>query len=317
MSQWRAAVAVAAAVAVLEELSHTRVNGLHMSGQGRRTGDGRARTTLMQHDKVAVCVSGQLRTWDTYEVQHRLYNNFHHEGYEYFFSIDDNLTLVNVTPGIRNAIRNVHVGIGNPADSADKACPKGTAGHNFMYLAMSRLSACFDGITQEEETKHFLYSYIIRARPDIAFDAPLPHASTMVQWADQYHRDLLLCDDLFAVAPRTKARNLLLYPTWAYSECHNATRWSWACGFKVESSDLKPPYKWYLHQRLPCCPMDMISWYDSSLVWNMAWPLYVDHQYDVSSSRQTAISAGGPIPPCTIGLIRPGGEKFCASRTCR
>lgn len=250
--------------------------------------------------RVAVCVSGQLRTWGMKETQDRLVQNFHQEGYEYFLSVDEAVDLgnANINELIRSAIKTVNITA--PAMLTSTDCPEHTSMHKHLWPMASRMSICLPEIAHQEKTRDFTYSYVIRTRPDLAYVTRLPHASDMTNWGSQYNRDLILCDDLFAVGPRVEAKTMLLYPTKAYSECHNATRWSWACGHKVD----KDPASYYAG--VPCCPMNMISWYDHSRIWNMAWPLYVQNQ----------TINGGPLPSCSLSIQRTN-KVDCPPLSCR
>eukprot|EP00421_Protoceratium_reticulatum_P021653 CAMPEP_0168386954 /NCGR_PEP_ID=MMETSP0228-20121227/15696_1 /TAXON_ID=133427 /ORGANISM="Protoceratium reticulatum, Strain CCCM 535 (=CCMP 1889)" /LENGTH=544 /DNA_ID=CAMNT_0008400175 /DNA_START=210 /DNA_END=1841 /DNA_ORIENTATION=- len=155
--------------------------------------------------RVAVCLAGETRTFSSQAVQESFMERFHFPGYDYFLSVDskvkDNTTL------FWNQIR--AVSIAKPVEfPGSYDCPSTSPMHRRLYSMADRMQQCYSDILKEEERGGFTYDFVIRTRPDIWFKSKIPHATTLRTWSK--HRDVLVCDDMFAFAPRQRASTILV-----------------------------------------------------------------------------------------------------------
>eukprot|EP00421_Protoceratium_reticulatum_P065453 CAMPEP_0168428726 /NCGR_PEP_ID=MMETSP0228-20121227/37007_1 /TAXON_ID=133427 /ORGANISM="Protoceratium reticulatum, Strain CCCM 535 (=CCMP 1889)" /LENGTH=275 /DNA_ID=CAMNT_0008442797 /DNA_START=78 /DNA_END=902 /DNA_ORIENTATION=- len=237
---------------------------------------------------VAVCLAGMLRTFLWKEVQDAFMSNFHRPGYEYFLSVDEEVDLQNST--MRPHVRAVFVDPVLPLIPWDPEikCPKGQAMHKYLLPQADRIKLCHEAMENQETARNFTYKYIIRTRPDIYFERPIPSVPVLQEWKGW--KDVMICDDFFAFAERSRAGTVLLNPAKAYSTCHDRDEWTRACGFEV--GELTDGYKGK-SSTVPCCPMRMITIYDNTTLRDMR-----------NISRRI-------LPYCSFKLMRKDGRARC------
>jgi len=203
-------------------------------------------------ERVAVCLSGQLRTFLDDDVQAGFAEYFHRPGYEYFISTDEDVDLSKSSIG--RYVQSVTVNNTGPDHELMKKCPTGTLMHRFLLPMVSRYVACHNEITALEHKKGIRYDYVLRARPDHLFLDAFPSAADLLERFAP-GRDVLLLDDHIAVARRQKMGTILLTPLRAYGECHDVAEWSVACNKTIT----------HLHdKKSPCCPMRMVAKYEEN-----------------------------------------------------
>jgi len=198
---------------------------------------------------TAVCVSGQLRSFLYAPLQNLMYKNFHHAGYDYFLSTDEQLSAVQTNQLMLSPLRSMYVDNGGSRLDGDHwgsgnehgllKCPNNTVTHPYLFPQAVRFVACHQLIRREEARRGYLYTWIARTRTDLLFHVRLPPPLGLLQpggtggpW------DIVLFDDLLGVATRERMPALLLTPALVYRECHGVESWTRACGTTVRAKQL-------------------------------------------------------------------------------
>jgi|Dee2metaT_25_FD_contig_81_36157_length_1471_multi_2_in_0_out_0_1 hypothetical protein len=216
---------------------------------------------------VAVCISGQTRTFLNLYVQTSFVRNFHHPGYEYYLSIDRMLAPTNaqllLAPirGIYSDSAGESMKLDLENRHSEKSCPVGTMTHPYYFPQMVRFVACHQMLLREETQKHFAYDYVIRTRTDALFLRMFPPPRQMFfRSKGNTSHTILIFDDHLAIARRAHADVILLNPSLVYRECHDAHRWARACTIplKVAAATLA-------RMETPCQPMNLILTYSADL----------------------------------------------------
>eukprot|EP00746_Dinoflagellata_sp_MGD_P119143 gnl/MRDRNA2_/MRDRNA2_55096_c0_seq1.p1 gnl/MRDRNA2_/MRDRNA2_55096_c0~~gnl/MRDRNA2_/MRDRNA2_55096_c0_seq1.p1 ORF type:complete len:669 (-),score=67.25 gnl/MRDRNA2_/MRDRNA2_55096_c0_seq1:4-2010(-) len=242
-----------------------------------------SRFPLLLAPRVAVCLSGQLRTFLDEQVQQGFANNVHRDGYEYFLSVDENVDLEHAS--LKDFVRAVRVEA-NPAESITTPCPEGKCMHRYNLPFVSRFVACFEDIENHEKAEGFQYDYFLRMRPDMLVNNPFPHPQDLMP---TYGKDIVLFDDQMAMANRQGARDMFLNPVKAYKECYDAKAWSVACHVELLEPvpNFTEPY---------CCPMNAIAFFGNSTI-------------------QSFQFGEGPFAECTVSVLYAQG-KSCEAERC-
>ena len=165
---------------------------------------------------VAVCLSGELRSFYQPSVQEGLIKRLDKPGYEYFISTDHggrgasapwNDSISNdsmgssagAVVGSTLSVRSVYVDSGetlrpdrNGNEHGQLSCPRGTMTHPYLFPMTVRFVACARLIFREERQRRFSYTHVIRTRTDLHFVVPFPHPEEALARANA---DVLLFDD--------------------------------------------------------------------------------------------------------------------------
>lgn len=204
---------------------------------------------------VAVCMSGQLRTFLEPEVQIGYSERLHRDGYEYFLSTDQYISFQD--PRLRVKLQSIYVSESAPLPRTE--CPPYTTNHRFNLPMATRLSHCYTLIQAEESKRAIRYSFVLRARPDLAFPQRVPPLDQVFAASATEGAKLALADDLLGLAAREDAATLFLVPSIAYSLCAGDVEWSHACK--------RPVVIKRLQHDVPCCPMNLITFFGASRTW--------------------------------------------------
>ncbi|KAJ1462716.1 hypothetical protein M885DRAFT_610749 [Pelagophyceae sp. CCMP2097] len=213
---------------------------------------------------VAVCVSGQLRTFLDPVLQFTWLTNFHAEGYEYFLSTDQPVDASELMIG---PVKRSYVDVGDfpPTTVADPlgkvrcAATGGRAANLKNYGQVMRYVPCWRLIISEESDRGARYDYVLRTRTDVVFYARFPDFSTEPSFVHfTKEKDGLFFDDHLSLARRENMHTILINPSLMYHECHDRERWSRACGQKI-TGDL---FYNKLRRRWPCCSMALMVVYE-------------------------------------------------------
>jgi hypothetical protein len=179
---------------------------------------------------VAVCLSGELRSFYQPSVQEGLIKRLDKPGYEYFISTDHGSAAAGPRPesiistgrgasapwndsisndsmgssagavvGSTLSVRSVYVDSGetlrpdrNGNEHGQLSCPRGTMTHPYLFPMTVRFVACARLIFREERQRRFSYTHVIRTRTDLLFVGPFPHPEEALARANA---DVLLFDD--------------------------------------------------------------------------------------------------------------------------
>ncbi|EOD11340.1 hypothetical protein EMIHUDRAFT_214667 [Emiliania huxleyi CCMP1516] len=218
---------------------------------------------------VAVCISGQLRTFLDREVQDGFADQLHRSGYEYFLSTDAPLNQADYR--LRIQLRAVHAASEDVARPVGH-CPRHTSNHRFLLPMAARLAACYYLMQKEEAERSFSYELVLRVRPDHIFSKrvpPVPHLFP----GSALEGVIALNDDQVALASRSDAKTMLLVPSISYANCASADEWAQACTCQgceqvnVDAAALGD------HLPVPCCPMKLITVFGSTRSWRQLSPL--------------------------------------------
>ena len=237
-------------------------------------------SNLIDSTNVAVCISGLLRTFLEPHVQENFVAHLHWPGYKYFLAsdrvVDQNDDRLKIPLRNQTQLR-LHVGrhiIHN------KTCPSPnmTSRHrqiNQINMA-TRLQSCMSMLLHEEARWSTQHHFVFRVRPDCLFLVRLPHAAVIHQRESHGH-ELLLLDDLLAIAPRRYAAAIYTVPNAVFSSCVTVDAWRYACQRNLDWPTIErmshcPPC-------VPCQTMALVTWFwkfqpglDGTLGWS-SWPL--------------------------------------------
>lgn len=215
----------------------------------------------ISNPRVAVCLSGQTRTFLVSEVQASYAKFLHRPGYEYYISVDStlpDLSSLKIAPVVGTYVDGGerlqpdarHLGNGH----GDKTCPNATMGHLYLFPQTVRFATCHQLIRRRElQLEGRLYDYILRTRTDVVLHRPLPHPGTALSTQG---RDIIIFDDQLSMARRVHADAILLSPLLAYRECHGAAHWSLSCNISEAAAQRT------LERRgTPCTPMRLLLAY--------------------------------------------------------
>ena len=218
---------------------------------------------------VAVCISGQLRTFLDREVQDGFADQLHRSGYEYFLSTDTPLSEAD--PRLRIRLRAVHSS-SEPVARPVGHCPRHTSNHRGLLPMAARLASCFHLMQKEEAERYFSYELVLRLRPDHLFSKRVPPIPQLFP-DSALDGVIALADDQVALASRSDAKTMLLVPSISYATCASAEEWAHACTCQgceqvhVEAAALGD------HLPVPCCPMTLITAFGSTRSWRDLSPL--------------------------------------------
>ncbi len=232
--------------------------------------------------KVAVCISGQLRTFLEKDVQQRLSGNFNVPGYFYFLSTSGPETLLNVSSDARLKVQVAHAFVDNGTPvlvSTDGyACTSpGRFGHVRMYPMAQRWAACYAQLAEYERSHGFLFDWVARVRTDFMYLERIPPVYELFRNYSAEGADVLLYDDHMSIGPRSTAVSQLVTPQQVYRTCPDLNMWVKACA-QVGSNGAHSRAS-YIQTWLndlpsakhngrtgggtaPCCPLNLIAWYD-------------------------------------------------------
>ena len=221
------------------------------------TGAAASGLSLPPPPAVAVCLSGESRTFLDAHIQRGL-QRLWHEGYEAFLSTDE--AINGSDPRVSIPLRATYADARGTMRRASGSCPAGTAQHQQMFVMVVRYVACYRLLMLEEEARAFRYDYVLRTRTDALFLRPFPRADTLLAQLG-VGRQLLLFDDQLGLARREHAATLLLNPALAYRQCADAAQWTRACGRPVTKRDLREPSKAGVGDaaQLPCSAMNRVT----------------------------------------------------------
>ena len=201
---------------------------------------------------VAVCLSGELRSFYQPSVQEGLMKRLDKPGYEYFISTDHqqgsaaagprpesivstgrgalapwNNRISNSSMGSSEgaavgsalSVRSIYVDSGemlrpdrNGNEHGQLSCPRGSMTHPYLFPMTVRFVACARLIFREEYKRRFSYTHVIRTRTDLHFVVPFPHPEEALARANA---DVLLFDD--QVRTNCHGLRLLSWPLWYWS----------------------------------------------------------------------------------------------------
>ena len=130
--------------------------------------------SLFPPPAVAVCLSGESRTFLDAHVQRGL-QRLWHEGYEAFLSTDE--VINGSDPRLYIPLRATYADARGTMRRASGSCPAGTAQHQHMFVMVVRYVACYRLLMLEEEARAFQYDYVLRTRTDALFLRPFPPVS--------------------------------------------------------------------------------------------------------------------------------------------
>jgi len=243
---------------------------------------------------VAVCLSGELRTFLDPHVQHGLSHNLWHHRYDFFLSSDEPVAQGDARLRIRLA--DVFADARGTMRRAAGSCPAGTANDLGGFPAALRYVACYRLLLAAEEARGAAYEFVLRTRTDVVFLRRFPRADVALQRLGG-GRDLLLFDDQLALGRRRHAATLLLNPALVYRTCANASEWSLACGRNVSARELGLLSAWSVVGRTdprsgrrraatPCSPMGLLA-----------------ARAGVSAAQCGAVWDGGCLPRCHVDLL--------------
>jgi hypothetical protein len=121
-----------------------------------------------------------------------------------------------------------------------------------------RLRPCYSMLLDAESSQSRQYAFVFRVRPDCLFLKRMPHAA-MLHRAQSQGRELLLYDDIVAVASRQYAAALYMVPSVVYSSCVTVEVWRYTCNMTFDWPVVKrlskcPPC-------VPCPAMALTSWF--------------------------------------------------------
>jgi len=212
---------------------------------------------------VAVCVTGQMRSFLDPRVQSGFLNNFHKQGsYVYFLSIDERLTVGDARiqiPSVQKVFTDAGGGrVTVKSQPGEGDCPLGTKMHLFMFPYVMRFVPCYHAMKEYERLNSIQFTHVTRVRPDTLFLKPFPHVKEMLENHGR-GKDMLLFDDQFGITSRRYARILLVAPSMAYRACHDSSMWARACSKPIQK--VRRMIEGVGHA-VPCCPMNMIVNYD-------------------------------------------------------
>jgi len=258
--------------------------------------------------RVAVCLSGAMRTFLDPDVQQSMLAWMHKPGYEYFCSFDKPVSNTSWQRVLLKPIIGVHVEAGEKGwKNMTCRCPLGTNMHRHYYPMAHRLLGCRKEILAAERRGKFLYAYILRARPDHLFLRMWWHPRELLAEiaAGQEQRlfatyqqtrnrppfagaDVLIYDDHMAVARRKHLDAILQCPATVYSSCQSVAAWQEACrdtgkgqAFALSKELMsKRMYPWckndvYVKGGAPCCPMGHIRHCANVTVRDVGFPWVV------------------------------------------
>ena len=216
-----------------------------------------------RHDRVAVCISGLLRTFLEPHLQHGYARMLHRPGYEYFLSADADVDLHD--DRLQIAIRNQSKTHFARYPHVFRCDNESTGRHRQpnRFLMAARLLPCNSMLRHAELVDNRNFTFLLRTRPDQLFVLRFPHVAAL--YAEQSHgRALLLMDDLIAIAPRRYAEVLYLMPTKAYKSCASVEAWSHTCNQSLDSARVQTLLK--CPPCTPCNEMALITYYASPRV---------------------------------------------------
>ena len=239
-------------------------------------------------ERVAVCAVGKLRTFSMRvpHLQKTWQSFFHHNNYDYFFSIDgaDNFSMETMqelgmrVQGVFKWVPDVHI-------PQRKDCFRNhTKMHFFVLSYIARMPHCADMIEQTERRLAQRYGYVVRIRPDLFFFGPFPAIprwfSTNKLWSKAavggfrggsidnstaQNQLVILFDDQMAIGGRNNLDVVFRDPLPTYQKCHGTSDWAYACGNKTTWS-----HGGYARLKqivedgsinVPCPPMNLCSIY--------------------------------------------------------
>lgn len=283
--------------------------------------------------RVAVCICGRLRTFLEEHVQHGFAHKLHRAGYEYFLASDTSVADPSL---LQISLRNQSVS-GIPFSRRPTRCPAANmtnrhTNHNQKIMAI-RLRSCYLMLQYAEAQDMQEYHYVLRLRPDLLFLRPFPSVVSLIERMSR-GRDLLLWDDIIAIAPREHAQAIYLVPRVAYDSCASVDAWNYACNGSFFSSKMRTPWEtktldienatWDTVSRLmrcppctPCTTMALIAWFASpKLRWSSFFP-------DPCSIEIERLSSAGrvmvnDISPSKFALEQERREQFhCMDLYCK
>lgn len=203
-------------------------------------------------ERTAVCISGELRTHYLSRIQQDLKNNFHREGYEYFYSsdvaVDASKTVLNpirasITANARTEYLFSKDVDANPENLIKQtfesehliSCPAGTfsaGSEGGKRTAMaSRYVDCYNAMLQEEKAKGFKYDYVMRIRPDHFFAKEFPSPKDLLNRSGG--KEVVSFDDHISVGTRKYGDVVLYFPWKASEDCHTMADCQRVCQDKV------------------------------------------------------------------------------------
>ena len=104
---------------------------------------------------------------------------------------------------------------------------------------------------------------MLRLRPDLLFLRPFPSLVSLIERMPK-GSDLLLRDDVIAMARREHAHAIYVVPGVAYDSCASVDAWNYVCNGSFFSSNMKAPWEpevmhiekatWDTVNRLMRCP---------------------------------------------------------------
>jgi len=249
---------------------------------------------------VAVCLTGQLRTFFTPLVQAGLETNFHHPRYEYFLSVEtDPFSKKNRRHGGSEAILKSVRGRSN-MNSKEHAVSYGPAKclphsqmDTVMFPMIARYVACYTAIEIEESKRGFSYDFVARIRPDTMFYKTFPRIDVALAKFGT-GANIVIWDDQMGLAPRSHAGAILLSPVMAYITCGDGPEWVKACNGSVFNQYLPLPHspaEWTNKDfdGPPCEPMKRLK---------------VFEQESTSLKHCGFIEHGACHEACMMGIIR-------------
>jgi hypothetical protein len=196
---------------------------------------------------VAVCFTGQLRTFFMPLVQAGLESNFHHPRYEYFLSVDtDPFSKKNKRSGGSETIMKSIRGRSNMNSKAHTVtygpakCQPHSQMDTVMFPMVARYVACYSAIEAEESRRGFSYDFVARIRPDTMFFKTFPRID--IAFAEfGMGANIVIWDDQMGIAARSHAGAIFLSPVMAFITCGNGPEWVRVCNGSIFNQYLPLP----------------------------------------------------------------------------
>lgn len=207
--------------------------------------------------RVAVCISGLLRTFLEPQLQRGYAHMLHRPGYEYFLSSEATVDIHDAR--LQIVIRNqssMHFGRYFPHRCNNVST--GRHRHINRVAMATRLVACNSMLRHAELVDGHQFTFLLRTRPDQLFVLRFPPVVKL--YAEQSRgRELLLFDDWLAIAPRPFAEVLYLTPQVAFTTCASVEAWSHTCNRSLDLAQVRqllrcPPCT-------PCNEMALITYF--------------------------------------------------------